>query len=361
MRLCGAVVWGRGCKRDRCPLQLRAQAQAHNITPPPSTQIIHVNLTQHDNDTRPAALEAGGKAAFTYEVAWSETDIEFERRFDKYLDYSFFEHRVRVVVAAVARGAGCCVCVLEVVFKEGKVGCASKPNHSSTTIQTKPKQPKPIINPITQIHWFSIANASLMVLFLVGLVAVILMRTLRRDYARYSRVCVGGACGCVGGRGCVLCALREVFSSTTVQANQQPSFSTQPKPITKKQDDGGDLEALERDLAEETGWKLVHGDVFRPPPHRMLLAACVGTGAQLGTLALATILATIGGGLFQVCVYSSVCVVVVVSALLPPSACCIIVMRPNMTQFNTAQTQHSSPNLHRSAARSSRPRSCCMR
>jgi len=37
-----------------------------------------------------------------------------------------------------------------------------------------------------QIHWFSIFNSSMMVIFLTGLVAMILMRTLRADYARYT-------------------------------------------------------------------------------------------------------------------------------------------------------------------------------
>ena len=30
---------------------------------------------------------------------------------------------------------------------------------------------------------------------------------------------------------------------------------------------------------EESGWKLVHGDVFRPPRHSELLSALIGTGA----------------------------------------------------------------------------------
>lgn len=42
--------------------------------------------------------------------------------------------------------------------------------------------------------------------------------------------------------------------------------------------DEDDIEALERDTAEESGWKLVHGDVFRPPRHPELLSALVGTG-----------------------------------------------------------------------------------
>lgn len=62
----------------------------------------------------------------------------------------------------------------------------------------------------------------------------------------------------------------------------------------------GDLESLERDLNEETGWKLVHGDVFRPPAHRMLLAAAVGTGIQLVMLGLFVILVTIMGTFYEV-------------------------------------------------------------
>ena len=63
--------------------------------------------------------------------------------------------------------------------------------------------------PPLQIHWFSIFNSFMMVIFLTGLVSMILMRTLRRDYARY----------------------------------------------TRPADD--DLESIERDISEESGWKLV--------------------------------------------------------------------------------------------------------
>ncbi len=44
--------------------------------------------------------------------------------------------------------------------------------------------------------------------------------------------------------------------------------------------DEDDVEALERDATEESGWKLVHGDVFRPPRHPELLSALVGTGKR---------------------------------------------------------------------------------
>lgn len=32
---------------------------------------------------------------------------------------------------------------------------------------------------------------------------------------------------------------------------------------------------------EETGWKLVHGDVFRPPRYPLILSALVGSGVQV--------------------------------------------------------------------------------
>ncbi|EEF31705.1 transmembrane 9 superfamily member 1 [Ricinus communis] len=151
-------------------------------------QIIHVNLTQ-DN---PKPLETGRIVDMTYSVKWLPTNITFARRFDVYLDHPFFEH---------------------------------------------------------QIHWFSIFNSFMMVIFLTGLVSMILMRTLRNDYAKYAR-----------------------------------------------EDD--DLETLERDVSEESGWKLVHGDVFRPPRNLVVLSAVVGTGAQLALLVLLVILLAIVGTLY---------------------------------------------------------------
>lgn len=111
-----------------------------------------------------------------------------------------------------------------------------------------------------QIHWFSIFNSFMMVIFLTGLVSMILLRTLRADYARYTAT------------------------------------------------DDDDLEALERDMSEESGWKLVHGDVFRPPPRLPILAALVGTGVQLTLLVLCVILITIAGEIAHICRGWKVCV-----------------------------------------------------
>ena len=89
-------------------------------------QIIEVNLTSEN----PEPIKAGKAYQFTYTVKWSKTEKTFEGRFDRYLEYDFFEHKV---------------------------------------------------------HWFSIFNSFMMVIFLCGLVAVILLRTLRNDFARYAK------------------------------------------------------------------------------------------------------------------------------------------------------------------------------
>lgn len=41
-------------------------------------------------------LTSGATVIFTYEVIWKASDVEFEKRFDKYLDPTFFQHRVRM-------------------------------------------------------------------------------------------------------------------------------------------------------------------------------------------------------------------------------------------------------------------------
>jgi len=53
------------------------------------------------------------------------------------------------------------------------------------------------------------------------------------------------------------------------------------------------LEAQEEQ--EETGWKLVHGDVFRAPNHPMLLAVFIGTGVQVFCMTLTTMVFAVLG------------------------------------------------------------------
>lgn len=93
-----------------------------------------------------------------------------------------------------------------------------------------------------QIHWLSIINSFVLVLLLTVFLAVILMRVLKNDFSRYMRT-----------------------------------------------DDEEDAVG-----EEESGWKLIHGDVFRFPAYKMLFTAMLGAGSQLffmslGVLVLALI------------------------------------------------------------------------
>lgn len=98
-----------------------------------------------------------------------------------------------------------------------------------------------------KIHWFSLVNSAVIVVFLVGMVSTILVRTLKKDIARYNRLDQLGL------------------------------------------DDFGDNDDVEDGVAEDSGWKLVHGDVFRPPPNPLLLSVLVGNGAQLFAMTALTI------------------------------------------------------------------------
>ncbi|CAK5281733.1 unnamed protein product [Mycena citricolor] len=78
-----------------------------------------------------------------------------------------------------------------------------------------------------RIHWFSLINSMVIVVFLCVMVSMILLRTVSRDISRYNAI------------------------------------------------------DLSEDVQEDWGWKLVHGEVFRAPKNPMILSVLVGNGAQL--------------------------------------------------------------------------------
>lgn len=87
--------------------------------------------------------------------------------------------------------------------------------------------------PSLEIHWLSIVNSLVLALLLMAFLAIIMLRIVKNDFTRY-------------------------------------------------------MNADEEDLGEEeTGWKLVHGDVFRMPAFTNLMCALVGTGAQLFVMSVA--------------------------------------------------------------------------
>ncbi|EGC30895.1 PHG1A protein [Dictyostelium purpureum] len=94
------------------------------------------------------------------------------------------------------------------------------------------------------VHWFSISNSLMIVLILSFMVAMIITRTVKADIRRYS------------------------------------SSSFDPE---------------DRDSQEETGWKMIHGDVFRPPSHPMLLSICIGSGVQVFAMTVITMIFAVLG------------------------------------------------------------------
>uniref|UniRef100_A0A0D3H327 Transmembrane 9 superfamily member n=1 Tax=Oryza barthii TaxID=65489 RepID=A0A0D3H327_9ORYZ len=146
-----------------------------------STCDPHANKIVINSDT-PQEVEAGKDIIFTYDVGFEESDIKWASRWDTYL------------------------------------------------LMTD-----------DQIHWFSIVNSLMIVLFLSGMVAMIMLRTLYRDISRYNQL------------------------------------------------------ETEEEAQEETGWKLVHGDVFRPPTNSDLLCVYVGTGVQFFGMLLVTMMFAVLG------------------------------------------------------------------
>ena len=108
---------------------------------------------------------------------------------------------------------------------------------SDTTFATRWDKYLQINQP--RIHWFSLVNSAVIVVFLTGMVSTILLRALRKDIARYNRL---------------------------------DSFNL---------DDLSGTSALDEGVQEDSGWKLVHGDVFRSPRYSLLLSIFLGNGAQL--------------------------------------------------------------------------------
>ena len=142
-----------------------------------SLQIIQVNLTSE----QPKALAAGETLEFTYAVKWVPTATPFSRRFERYLDYNFFEHQV----PPASRQSRCEPPQQSV---EGPLMRQQSWLLSQQIVSARSTHGQRLMCVLlcvrVQIHWFSIFNSFMMVLFLTGLVAMILLRTLKRDYAR---------------------------------------------------------------------------------------------------------------------------------------------------------------------------------
>lgn len=100
-----------------------------------------------------------------------------------------------------------------------------------------------------KIHWFWLIDTAIIVVILVLTVMSILVRALKKDIARYNRL--------------DQLDLDDLGSNGALE-------------------DGG--------VQEDSGWKLVHGDVFRSPSRPLLLSVFAGNGAQLFVMTGCTII-----------------------------------------------------------------------
>lgn len=142
------------------------------------------NPAQYNPEAFQAVEDADEEVVYTYDIKWERSDLRWSNRWDVYL-----------------KG-----------------------------------------NPDDEIHYFSIVNSLMIVLFLTGVVAMIMLRTLHKDISSYN-----------------------------------------------------EMQTLE-EAQEESGWKLVHGDVFRPPSYSpMLLSVLAGSGVQILAMTVCTMVCALLG------------------------------------------------------------------
>lgn len=130
----------------------------------------------------------------TYSVSWIPTENSFNNRFDVYLDHYFFEDQVPSMSYQFFSAYSCkqshiytsnlfhflrvLVLTLRLVFLDNATEVLSRnlvlqPSEFCTSVNVYI-----FIFHFWQIHWFSIFNSLVIVIFLVGLISKILMRTL---------------------------------------------------------------------------------------------------------------------------------------------------------------------------------------
>ncbi|KAF2471042.1 uncharacterized protein BDR25DRAFT_261391 [Lindgomyces ingoldianus] len=120
----------------------------------------------------------------------------------------------------------------------------------------------------SNIHWLAIVNSLVIAGLLTAVVAVILARTVRGDIKVYKEG------GLEDGKA----------KPKRVRGAKSPRKSVEKSGLLDQIGDvegEADISSDEESLDDITGWKLIHGDVFRAPSYGGLLAPLVGSGTQL--------------------------------------------------------------------------------
>lgn len=119
------------------------------------------------------------------------------------------------------------------------------PPSQALELQLKSTMPHGHMN--MDIHWLAIINSFVLMLLILSLFLLIIIRVVRSDLSRYLQI------------------------------------------------PDEELNAVE----EETGWKLLHADVFRAPKHRLFFCSAVGAGAQLASMIIMVVLVGCVGVFYQ--------------------------------------------------------------
>lgn len=131
----------------------------------------------------------------------------------------------------------------------------------------------------TKIHWLAIVNSLIICGLLSVIVAVILARTVRADIKGYRNAAEEGRKG----------KRRSEKAAAATPGAGTGLLGQEGEAGAVDNDDEDDLDEGEA-LEDVSGWKLLHGDVFRTPSYGYLLAPLVGSGVQLLLMALALVL-----------------------------------------------------------------------
>ncbi|KAI0489503.1 endomembrane protein 70 [Xylaria cf. heliscus] len=115
----------------------------------------------------------------------------------------------------------------------------------------------------SRIHWLAIINSLIICGLLTGIVAMILSKTIRTDIKGYKEGSIETG--------------RKIKSTPRPRSPKVDKNSLGLLEQDNEVDDASEDEALE----DVTGWKLLHGDVFRRPQYGHLLAPLVGSGTQV--------------------------------------------------------------------------------
>jgi transmembrane 9 superfamily protein 2/4 len=122
----------------------------------------------------------------------------------------------------------------------------------------------------SKIHWLAILNSLIISGLLTTVVAIIFTRTIRGDIKGYKDSDMEGG---------KIKLKRKVRSPLRSPRKSMEKLGGLLDHGEAELD--ADLSSDEESLEEITGWKLIHGDVFRAPAYGPILAPLVGSGMQL--------------------------------------------------------------------------------